>query len=153
MSGSTRNSKIIKASAQKIYRALTSPDALGVWLAPGDMTGKVHDFDLRVGGGYSMSLFYPDSEKGSPGKTADKEDRFTTIFTELIPDKKIVQSVNFDSDDPAFAGEMIMEVTLEEKGRGTVVTFVFHHIPSGIRLEDNEQGTEQSLQKLARYVE
>ncbi len=23
------------------------------------MTGKVHEFDFRVGGGYSMWLFYP----------------------------------------------------------------------------------------------
>lgn len=153
MSRTTRNSKVINAPASKIYRALTDPGALAVWLAPGDMTGKVHDFDLRVGGGYSMSLFYPDAEKGSPGKTAAKEDRFTARFTELIQNRKIVQSVNFDSDDTAFAGEMIMEVTLEEKAEKTIVTFIFHQVPSGIRLEDNEKGTKQSMDKLAHYVE
>jgi hypothetical protein len=33
-----------------------------MWLSPGDMTGKVHEFEGRVGGGYRMSLFYPPSE-------------------------------------------------------------------------------------------
>jgi hypothetical protein len=33
-----------------------------MWLSPGDMTGKVHEFEGRVGGGYRMSLFYSPSE-------------------------------------------------------------------------------------------
>lgn len=41
------------------------------------MIGKIHSFDGRVGGGYRMSLYYPASEDGSPGKTSEKEDRFT----------------------------------------------------------------------------
>ncbi|MDQ6662633.1 MAG: SRPBCC domain-containing protein [Chloroflexota bacterium] len=55
---STRNSKFIKATPEALYRALTDPAALAVWLAPGDMTGEVHRFDNRVGGGYQMSLYY-----------------------------------------------------------------------------------------------
>jgi hypothetical protein len=30
---------------------------------------------------------------------------------------------------------------------------VFRNIPSGIRPEDNEEGTQLTLEKLARYVE
>ena len=49
--------------ALKFYeRAFTDPAAMAVWLAPGDMTGEVHSFDDRVGGGYQMSLYYPSSE-------------------------------------------------------------------------------------------
>lgn len=99
----------MKASRETLYRALTDPKALAIWLAPGDMTGKVHHFDLRVGGGYEMSLYYPSSDTSFRGKTSDKEDRFTARFVELAPEK-IVQAVNFNSDDPSFAGEMIMEV-------------------------------------------
>jgi uncharacterized protein YndB with AHSA1/START domain len=149
----TRNSRLINASPEKLYKAFTDPQALAVWLAPGEMYGKVHNFSLKAGGGYQMSLFYPSSEKGSPGKTSGKEDRFTAKFVELIPAKKIVQAINFDSDNPAFSGEMIMEVTLEAEGKGTKITIVFRNIPSGIRPEDNEAGTESSLEKLALYVE
>lgn len=57
MGQSTENSRIIKASAEVIYKALTNPTALEVWQSPGDMTAKVHNFNLSVGGGYEMSLF------------------------------------------------------------------------------------------------
>jgi mono/diheme cytochrome c family protein len=46
---------------ESLYRAFTDPAALGVWLSPGEMARKVHEFDLQVGGGYRMSLFYPSS--------------------------------------------------------------------------------------------
>lgn len=148
----TVNSKIIKARPEQLYDALTNPEALAVWLAPGDMTSRIHHFEGWVGGGYEMSLYYPDPETGSPGKTAAGEDRFRAKFTELTPFSKVVQTVEFVSDDPAFGGEMTMEVSLEPVPEGTKVTFLFSNIPSGIRPEDNEAGTEQSLHKLALYV-
>ena len=105
------------------------------------MTGKVHRFDLRVGGNESR------------GKTSGNEDRFKARFVELTPPKKIVEAVDFDSDDPAFSGEMIMEVGFEAEGSGTNVTVLLRNIPPGIRPEDNEAGTAQTLQKLARCAE
>jgi uncharacterized protein YndB with AHSA1/START domain len=150
---STRNSKFIKAPREALYRAFTDPAALEVWLAPREMTAKVHDFDFRVGGGYRMSLFYPPSEQEDRGKTSAREDRFTARFVELTPPTRIVQAITFDSEDPAFSGEMTMEVTFEERDGGSEVAIVFEHIPPGIRPEDNEVGTEQSLEKLARFVE
>jgi uncharacterized protein YndB with AHSA1/START domain len=150
---STRNSKFIKATPEALYRAFTDPAALAVWQAPGDMTGKVHSFDYRVGGGYQMSLCYPSSETTSRGKTKEREDRYTARFVELTPPRKIVEAITFDSVDPAFSGEMIMEVTFEAEDNGTTVSIVFKNIPSGVRPEDNEAGTQSSLEKLARYVE
>ncbi len=152
-SATTRNSKFIKASQEALYRAFTDPAALAVWLAPGDMTGKVHSFDYRVGGGYQMSLYYPSSEKTFRGKTKDREDRYTARFVELTPPRRIVETITFDSDDPDFSGEMIMVVTLEAEDGGTRVSIVFKDIPPGIRPEDNEAGTWLTLEKLARYVE
>lgn len=152
MGQTTTNTKLIHASPEVIYKALTTPDALQVWQVPGDMTGKVHNFDLKVGGGYEMSLFYPESEKENRGKTKGKEDRFTVHFLELIPSKKIVQSVNFSTDNPDFSGEMAMEITLDAKDNGTEVTFLFKDIPKGIKPEDNEEGTRSSLEKLEQYV-
>jgi uncharacterized protein YndB with AHSA1/START domain len=151
--GSTRNTKFIAASPQVIYHACTDSAALAIWRAPGDMTGEVHQFDLRVGGGYEMSLYYPSSEEVEHGKTSAGEDRFWARFVELVPPHRIVEAVRFDSADPAFAGELIMEVTLEPQGDGTLVTIRFEDLPAGIRPEDNEAGTQSALDKLAHYVE
>jgi len=150
---STRTSRVIKAPREALFRAFTDPDALAVWLSPGEMTGKVHEFDARVGGGYRMSLFYPASEPVSRGKTAEREDRFTARFVELTPPARIVEAITFDSPDLAFAGEMTMVVTFEETDGGTEVSILFERIPPGIRPEDNEAGTRSSLEKLARCVE
>jgi uncharacterized protein YndB with AHSA1/START domain len=150
---STRNSKFIKAPPEALYRAFTDPTALAVWLAPGDMTGEVHSFDYRVGGGYQMSLYYPASETTLRGKTREREDRYTARFVELTPPRRIAEAITFDSVDPAFSGEMIMVVTFEAEDGGTTVTILFKDIPSGIRPQDNEAGTRSTLEKLARYVE
>jgi uncharacterized protein YndB with AHSA1/START domain len=149
---STRTSRVIKATREALYRAFTDPAALAVWLSPGDMTGKVHEFDARVGGGYRMSLFYPPSEQHR-GKASEREDRSTARFVDLTPPSRIVQVISFDSVDPAFFREMTMTITFEEKDGGTEVTILFENIPPGIRSEDNEAGSRSSLEKLARYVE
>jgi uncharacterized protein YndB with AHSA1/START domain len=149
----TRNSKTIHASAEKVYQAFTDPKALEQWLVPGKMTGKIHQFDLRVGGGYEMSLFYPDSDSESRGKTSGKEDRYSAKFIELDAPRKIIQAITFESDNPDFSGEMIEEAVLVPEGKSTRVTIIFKNIPTGIKPEDNEAGTNSSLKKLARYVE
>ncbi|MEX6686819.1 SRPBCC family protein [Danxiaibacter flavus] len=153
MKQSTKNYRDINATPEKLYNAFTDPSALEIWQAPGDMTAKIHHFDLRVGGGYEMSLFYPDKATIHAGKTADKEDRYTARFIELIPNRKIVEAVQFNTTDPDFAGEMMIEITFEPVEMGTRVTFLFTGIPAGIKPADNEAGTISSLEKLAKYVE
>jgi len=148
----TRNSRLIEASPQILYEAFTNPKALETWLAPGDLTGKIHRFDLREGGSYEMSLFYPESDQEARGKTTGKEDRYVARFVELQPGKKIVEAIRFDSPDAHFQEEMIMEVLFEPVNEDTRITMIFKNVPAGIRPEDNEKGTELSLQKLEKYV-
>lgn len=149
----TRNSRFIRATPEVLYQALVDPAAIPLWRVPGDMTGKIHHFDLRVGGGYEMSLFYPDSDDQSRGKSGDKEDRYTARYVELTPPHRVVEAITFHSDDPALSGEMIMEVQLDPQQGGTTVTITFKDLPPGVRPEDNEQGTLSALEKLARTVE
>ncbi len=156
---STRNTALIHAPPKAVYRAFTDPAALAAWLVPGELTGAVHQFDLRVGGGYQMSLYYPSADTAGTagaaprGKTAEREDRYTARFLALQPPHRLVAAITFDTADPAFAGEMIMEVTLAGAEGGTAVTIAFRDIPPGIRPQDNEAGTQSSLEKLARYLE
>lgn len=153
MKASSRNTKKIQASAELLYDCFLNPDALAIWLAPGNMTGKVHDFELKIGGGYTMSLFYPEDTPANEGKTADKEDRFYARFMEFIPFKKIVESIHFDSSNTDFSGEMIMRVNLRRISNDwTEVIIVFTNIPKGIEPKENEKGTDMSLDKLALYV-
>ena len=48
--------RVLRAPAERVYRAFLDPDALAKWLPPHGFTGKVHQSDARVGGGYRMSF-------------------------------------------------------------------------------------------------
>ena len=114
---STRTSKVIWARPEELYAAFLDPTALIVWLPPAEMTGEIHEFDARVGGGYRMSLFYPPDERAFRGKTSDREDMVNVRFVELAPQRRIVEAVSFVTTDPAFFGEMTLIATFEEARR------------------------------------
>ncbi|MGZ3310133.1 MAG: SRPBCC domain-containing protein [Xanthobacteraceae bacterium] len=149
----TRTSRIIKARPEELYAAFMDPAALVAWLPPAEMTGEIHEFDARAGGGYRMSLFYPPTERSSRGKTSDKEDMVTVRFVELAPARRIVEGVKFVTTDPALLGEMMIEITFEPVFGGTEVTFLCTNLPPGLRAEDNEAGSRLSLEQLARRFE
>jgi uncharacterized protein YndB with AHSA1/START domain len=149
---STKISRVIKASRKAIYRALTDPAALAAWRVPDDMTAKMHEFDLRPGGGYRMSLTYADPT-GAPGKTTADTDTFEGRFVELVPDEKVVETIVFEAGDAKFAGVMTLTTSLADADGGTLLTMEHENLPAGIRPEDNELGTTMSLRKLAGLVE
>jgi uncharacterized protein YndB with AHSA1/START domain len=150
---STRVSRIIKAGPEALYDAFVDPVALAEWLPPGEMTGRIHEFEAGVGGGYRMSLFYPPDEHSFRGKTSEREDRFSVRFVELTRPRRIVETVNFETTDSAFSGEMTIVVTFDEVQDGTRVTLVCENLPPGLRAKDNEAGSESSLAQLARRFE
>jgi uncharacterized protein YndB with AHSA1/START domain len=149
----TRTSLIIKARPDELYEAFMDPAALVAWLPPSGMTGAIHEFDGRVGGGYRMSLFYPPDERTFRGKTSNSEDVVNVRFVELASPHRIVEAVTFDTTDPAFFGEMTIVVTFEEVSGGTEVTILCKNLPPGLRAEDNEAGSRLSLEQLARRFE
>ena len=145
--------RVIAASPERLYAAFTDPAALAEWLPPGEMTGVINRFDGREGGGYSMSLFYPQDDTSARGKTNDREDRAEVRFVALAPPRRIVEAVRFVSDDPGFQGEMTMTIGFETVDGGTEVTMLFENLPPGLSAADNELGSRQSLEQLARWVE
>lgn len=153
-------SRMIKAPRAKLYAACLNPDLLASWRVPDGMTGRIDDFDGREGGSYSMSLIYRDPAQGPGGKTSPDTDSFTGRFVTLVPNEKIVEQVAFESDDPAFGGTMTITTTLADMPNlpddaldRTEITMAFEGLPAGIRPEDNEEGTRQSLRKLAALLE
>ena len=149
MGASTRVSMFVSAPRHAVYTACLDPDRLVRWRVPDGMVGKMHVFQPLVGGRVRMSLTYRGAAHANAGKTSDDTDTYNGTFLELIPDELIVEAVDFESDDPAFAGQMRITTRFVDAGEGTEVTLVCDNIPSGIDPADNEEGTRQSLQKLA----
>ena len=144
-------SRVIDASPQSIYRAFIDPEALASWLPPQGMTGRMHAFDARPGGSYRMTLTYRDA--GHAGKTSENSDTVGGRFLELVPNEKIVQEVEFQSDDAAFAGTMTMTWSIAAVPGGSEVTIRCENVPEGIRKEDHDAGLKSSLDNLAAFTE
>lgn len=146
-------SRLIKADPSTIYRALTTPEGLAAWRAPKGMTGEVYQFEARAGGMYRMALRYEKPGKNIRGKTSADADVFEGRFLELVPDQRVVEVVEFDSGDPAFAGAMTITTSLTPVEGGTTVTIVIENVPEGISAEDHQAGIASSLENLAAYTE
>jgi len=147
-----RASRVIAAPAERVWAALVDPKALMAWLHPGGMTGRFEGFDARPGGSYRMVLTYSDPS-GAPGKASVDSDVVEARFVEIVPGERVVQAVDFVSDDPAYAGTMTMTWEVTAAGAGTRVDIVAEDVPDGISAEDHAAGLASSLRNLAAYVE
>src|SRR5690625_5253048 len=145
-------SRAIKASPQIIYRAFLNPDSLVSWLPPEGMSGRIDLFDPREGGAYKITLMYG-REGLKFAKSSANSDVIQGEFLDLVPARRIVQSVKFASGDPAFSGEMIQRWLLERISGGTRVTIICENVPEGIRKEDHDAGLRSTLENLAAFTE
>ena len=122
------------------------------WLPPGEMTGRFERFDARPGGSYRLVLTYADAS-GTPGKATMDSDIVEARFVDIVPGQRVVQAVDFVSDDPAYAGTMTMTWEVTAVDAGTRVDIVAEDVPGGISAEDHAAGLTSSLTNLAAYLE
>lgn len=134
------------------FAALTTPDALLSWLPPDGMRGRFERFDLREGGSYRLVLTYDDADD-APGKTSSNSDVSEVRISRIVPGERIVQHIDFESDDPAFQGTMRMEWSLRDHAEGTLVEIVAQDVPAGVRARDHAAGLTSSLANLAAHLE
>jgi len=152
MAGRTdRAARTIRAPRDAVYRALVDPELLLRWLPPEGMEGRFEAFDARPGGRYRMILRYLDPREA--GKAGGGEDVVEGRFVALVPGEKVVQSGDFESDDPAFAGTMTTAWRLREVTGGTELSIECRDVPSGISAEDHQAGIASSLENLAALLE
>jgi uncharacterized protein YndB with AHSA1/START domain len=148
---STRIRQRVNAPRDRVYRALTDAQAVATWMVPTGMTSQVHAFDAREGGGFRISLTY--DEPTEQGKSSAHTDTFHGRFVRLVPDRQVVEIVEFETDDPGMQGEMTITYTLADADGGTEIVAVHDQLPPGVSAADNETGWQISMGKLAALVE
>lgn len=148
---STWITRHIKAPRAAVYRTLLDASAVAKWKVPDGMTCHVHEFDVREGGAIRVSLTY--EEPTGTGKTTAHTDTYHGRFVKLVPNEQIVEIDEFETDDPALRGEMVITVTLTDRDGGTELVAVHDGLPEGVSPQDNELGWAMSIAKLAALVE
>ena len=142
MPGTVRFHRVLRAPAERVYRAFLNGEAMAKWLPPHGFTGKVHHLEAKVGGTYKMSF-----TNFSTGKSHS----FGGTFLELAPHQRIRHTDKFD--DPNLPGEMQTTVTLKQVSCGTELNIVQEGIPDVIPPEACNLGWQESLTLLAQLVE
>src|SRR6188472_752179 len=116
--GTVRLHRVLRAKPERVFRAFLDADALAKWLPPYGFTGKVHEIDAKVGGGYRMSF---------TNFTSGNSHSFGARYLEITPHTKIRYTDKFD--DPNLPGEMSVTVTLKQVSCGTEINVVQEGIP------------------------
>nr|MBO2489002.1 polyketide cyclase [Gammaproteobacteria bacterium] len=134
--------RVLRAPAERVYRAFLDGDAMAKWLPPNGFTCKVHHLDARVGGTYKMSF-----TNFSNGQTHS----FGGTYIELVPNERIRYTDSFD--DPSLQGEMQATISFKPVSCGTELTIVQEGLPDVIPVEQCYLGWQESLAQLAKLVE
>jgi uncharacterized protein YndB with AHSA1/START domain len=142
----------VNAPRSRVYRALLDARAVATWKVPTGMNSHVHEFDVREGGSFRISLTY-DAPTGT-GKTTAHTDTYHGRFVKLVTNEQVVEVVEFETTDPELRGEMTITISLADAdGGGTDVLAVHDGLPPGVPIADNETGWREALAKLATLVE
>src|SRR5262249_2358798 len=73
----------LKAAPEKVWRALTQPEALKQWMAPDDAFKIPHaEADLRIGGRFNLVMKAPDGEPHD----------VSGVYREIVPNRKLVHT-------------------------------------------------------------
>src|SRR5262245_27014497 len=148
---STRIRRYILAPRAVVYRAMLDPCAVVKWKVPDGMSCHVHAFDAREGGAFRISLT-SETQTGR-GKTTAHTDTYHGRFVKLVPDQQVVEVDEFETEDPAWRGEMTITIVLADADGGTDLLAVHEGLPPGLSQADNEIGWQMALEKLATLVE
>ena len=117
-------SRIIRAPAERIYKAFIDSDAMNKWLPPHGYTGRVTKNDAKVGGEYHMTF---------TNFTTGKSHSFGGTYIELTPYTRIRYTDKFD--DPTMPEEMETSIELHETMAGTEVTITQKGLSPKIPME------------------
>jgi uncharacterized protein YndB with AHSA1/START domain len=142
MSNTVRLHRVLRAPAERVYRAFLDPAAMSKWLPPNGFTGKVHQMEAKVGGTYQMSF---------TNFTTGKSHSFGGTYVELKPHERIRYTGKFD--DPNLSGEMQTTITLKEVFCSTEMNILQEGLPAAIPPEACYLGWQESLTLLAKLVE
>lgn len=140
--GKVKLHRVFAAPTEKVFRALTNPDALASWLPPYGFIAKVHSMDVKIGGSYKMSFI---------NFTTGNGHSFGGEYLEIKTNELLKYTDRFD--DPNLPGEMITTIQLKAVAAGTEFTATQEEIPSVIPEDMCYLGWQESLEKLKKLVE
>lgn len=142
MTHTIRLHRVLRASAERVYRAFLDADAMVKWLPPNGFTARVHHMDVKVGGTFRMSF---------TNFSSGHSHAFGGEYLELTPHQRIRYTDRFD--DPNLPGVMTVTVELKPVSCGTELNVTQEGVPEVIPAEACYLGWQESLTLLGKLIE
>ncbi|MEO9967914.1 MAG: SRPBCC domain-containing protein [Reichenbachiella sp.] len=101
--------RVFNAPIKLVWEAWTQPDHIAKWWGPKGMEVSIVEHSFKVGGAWKFAMVMPDG----------KEFITEGIYSEIVPEKKIISSADFK---PMTEG---VEIQAHFEGLGDKTKFVF----------------------------
>lgn len=98
------SARVLNAAVTTVYQAFANPDLLKLWWGPEGFTNTIHEFDLKPGGKWVLTMHGP--EKGNYENAS--------VFTTVLPNKLVSWT---RKSQPLFDMEIGFEQLEEDKTR------------------------------------
>lgn len=130
------------APAQGVFDAWTNPEVMRRWWHAGDASWEtpVAEVDLRVGGGYVVTMRSPDGQE----RTGRGE------YTVIDPPERLAFTWTWDGGD---SSKTLVEVDFTERDGATTVVLTHSGLESETSKDAHTGGWQSVLANLARELE
>ena len=133
------SSRLFKFPQQRLFEAFSDPEQLVQWWGPEGFSSTIHEFDLRPGGAFRLTLHGPN------GTDYENDKRFTEV---VVPEK-----VAFHHVQPIHDFTMSMTFAPEEESTRLAWHMEFFSGEGGEKLHDFiANANEQNFDRLEAFL-
>ena len=128
----------LKASPEAVYAAWTDPEKIVRWFGPDSGPVEHAEFDVRVGGKYSIGF-----------RTEDGEQHYVSgVYREVVPNEKLSFSWAWCSTPERVS---LVTVLIKPDGAGSLLTLNHEKFFDEKACDDHRKGWTGCLDKLVVY--
>ena len=128
----------LDAAPAKVWRAITEPEFLKRWMAPGDdFKIPVAEVELRVGGHYHIIMHSPD------GQVHD----VSGSYREIVPNRKLVYTWAWKTTPDR---QSVVTIALRASGTGTELTLRHEEFADAEARDHHQMGWNGCLARLEK---
>lgn len=129
-----------QAAPEKVWHALTQPQALKQWMGPSDdFKCPIAEVDLKVGGRYHIGMQSPDGEMHN----------VSGVYREIVPNQKLVYTWAWKSTPER---ESLVTIALRAVDGGTELTLTHEQFFDQAARDHHNQGWQGCLARLEQFV-
>ena len=134
-------SRIIQASPQRVFEAMTDPEQVAEWWGPKGFSCPEVTLDVRIGGGYRIAMQPPEG------------DLFHLIgeYIDVQPPFRLAYTFRWEPPDPDDR-ETVAHLALRARDAATEIDLSQGTFATMARRELHEAGWTESLARLASHL-